>query len=157
MREIEGVKQMKFGGSNAVKSGTLEIVTTHAMINELKIEAEDNLSNEWSDGEKTVLAIIVYEEPVYLSRINEIMDTDCGHHVISLQERGLVKRKSNKCMVTPFFFGLFGIEDSSKLPSLDNKDDMSSRNDSKSENVEFSYFDSLIEESAVSFDYQWLR
>ncbi|MBF0315111.1 MAG: SMC-Scp complex subunit ScpB [Oligoflexia bacterium] len=135
----------------------LEIVTTHVMINELKIEAEDNISNEWSEGEKTVLAIIAYEGPVYLSRINEIMGTDSGHHVISLQERGLVKRKSNKYMVTPSFFGLFGIEDSNKLPSLDNKDDMLLRNDPNSENLEFSYFDSLIEESAVSFDYQWLR
>ncbi|MBF0367575.1 MAG: SMC-Scp complex subunit ScpB [Oligoflexia bacterium] len=135
----------------------LEVSATPAIIKELKIETEDNVHNEWSDGEKTVLAIVAYEGPVSSARIDEIMGVDCSHYITSLQERGLVKRKSNKCVVTPSFFGLSGLQDSSKLPSLDDKEDMQSQNDPKNGKVNFSHFDcSLTGESAVGFDCQWL-
>ncbi|MBF0363891.1 MAG: SMC-Scp complex subunit ScpB [Oligoflexia bacterium] len=138
----------------------LEALTTHAMINELELEVEDKycLPSEWSEGEKTVLAIIAYKGPVSSSGIDEVMGIDCNHYVVSLQERGLVVRKNNKFTVTPSFFGFFGLKDSSELPFLGVVDSALSQNDSKNEEMNFSHFDgSLIEESEIGFDYQWSK
>lgn len=119
---------------------------------------EDNLYEEWSEGEKTVLAIIAYNGPISILGIDKIMGTDCSHYVVSLQERGLIMRKNNKFIVTPSFFGFLGIKDSTELPSLEDKNGLRTESDSKFEDINFSHFDhSLIEERAIGFDYQWLK
>ncbi|MBF0367296.1 MAG: SMC-Scp complex subunit ScpB, partial [Oligoflexia bacterium] len=135
----------------------LEVLITHLKVDPKTLKDEGNLLLELSDGEKTILTIIVYEEQVTLSRINEVMGTDCGHYLISLQEHGLVMKRGNKFLVTPSFYGFIGIKDLSELQSLDIKDDTKIQNNIEDNEMNFDDFDCvLIEEKKVRFNSQWL-
>jgi hypothetical protein len=46
------------------------------------------------------------------------MGSECGHLVLLLEERGLVKRMAKKLQVTPSCYGFFGLQDRSYLPTF---------------------------------------
>jgi chromosome segregation and condensation protein ScpB len=84
------------------------------LFNRLDFQKDKNMANDesdWSEGEKTVLAIIAHEGPVKLDRIEEIMDCECQHWVVSLRERGLVKKKGGNFEVSYSFYGRLGLRD----------------------------------------------
>lgn len=102
----------------------LEVRGKASVVAKLKMEKEEGLSqNDWSEGDRTVLAIIAYEGPVKLDRIEQIMGNDCSHYVILLQERGLIKKKAGKLEVTPTFYGFFGFNGQGDLPSINEQNE----------------------------------